>query len=63
MRQMLQLISAIALCLTIFPSLLYFAGRVELGTMKWLLMAATVIWFVVTPLWMGREKKNRQAVE
>ena len=61
MRQALQIISVIALCLTVFPSLLFFAGMMELDRVKWLMMAATVAWFIATPLWMGREEKNQQA--
>lgn len=51
---MLKIISLVALLLTIFPSLLFMAGTLNLDTVKWLALAGTLIWFAVTPLWMGR---------
>ncbi|MBN2295023.1 MAG: hypothetical protein JXM70_21520 [Pirellulales bacterium] len=63
MRPLLQIISVIALSLTVFPSLMFFAGMMELDRMKWLMMAATVAWFIATPLWMGREKENPPATD
>ena len=61
MRFVLPLLSIVALCLTVFPSLLFFAGRMELDTVKWLMLAATVAWFIATPLWMGREKPKQSS--
>ncbi len=63
MKQALQIISLIALCLTIFPALLFFAGQMELDAVKWLMLAATAVWFIATPLWMGREEQSQQAAE
>ncbi len=54
-RRTLQGISWLALGLTILPSMLYLAGRMELDPAKWLMLLATIVWFVITPLWMGRE--------
>ena len=55
-RRLLQIVSWIALAGTILPSVLFLAGRITLDESKWWLLAATIVWFVVTPLWMGREK-------
>jgi hypothetical protein len=55
-RILLQTVSGIALAGTILPSMLYLAGRMDLGSSKWWLLAATIVWFVATPLWMGRPK-------
>ncbi len=63
MKQALQIISLIALCLTIFPALLFFAGQMELDMVKWLMLAATAVWFIATPLWMGREEQSPQTSE
>ncbi len=63
MRIVLQIISAIALGLTVIPSMLFFSGRMELDMMKWLMLLATIAWFVVTPLWMGRKDEAPQAAE
>ena len=55
MRLILQIISWIALAVTVVPSILFFFGSMELDRVKWLLIYATVVWFVVTPFWMGHK--------
>lgn len=57
-RLPLQIISWIALAGTILPSILFLAGRMDLATSKHWLLAATLLWFAVTPLWMGRTKES-----
>jgi hypothetical protein len=54
-RIALQIISWIALVGTILPSILFLADRMSLDASKGWLLAATVAWFIATPLWMGRE--------
>lgn len=54
-RTLLQSISWIALFLTVLPACLYLAGSIELGTAKTMMLASSVVWFVVTPFWMQRE--------
>lgn len=51
----MKIISLIALLVTIVPSVLFFTGAVDHETVKWTALAGTIVWFVVTPLWMGRE--------
>ncbi len=58
MRLVLQLISWIALIMTVLPSLIYFSGNMELDHVKLLLIVASVVWFVVTPFWMDRKKQS-----
>ena len=55
MRLIVQIISLIALAATIFPSILYFLGAIELDLSKWIMLLATIVWFIATPLWMGRK--------
>ena len=57
MRRVFQAISAVAIALTILPSALFLAGKVQLDRMKLVMLLAMIVWFVVTPLWMGREKQ------
>ncbi len=57
MRIALQVISGIALAMTVLPSLFYVSGNIELARVKGILMLATIVWFVVTPFWMGRKKE------
>jgi hypothetical protein len=48
-------VSFVALAATIVPSLLYFAGTINLDAVKVVGLLGTVLWFVTTPLWMGRQ--------
>ena len=50
-----KLISLIALCATILPSMLAFAGMLNANIVNWTALLGTIVWFAVTPLWMGRE--------
>ncbi len=56
MRIILQIVSWLALAFTVLPSILYFMGSMELDTVKWLMLLATIVWFVTTPFWMERGK-------
>lgn len=60
MRLVLQTISWVALLATIVPSLLFFVDKMGLTQMKLTMLLATVVWFVATPLWMGRDDEKRQ---
>lgn len=55
MRRVMQLISVAALIATILPALMYMAGSLDLATVKATMLIATVVWFVATPMWMGRQ--------
>lgn len=56
MRIILQIISWLALVFVILPSVLFLAGTLKLPQTKIIMLAATIVWFVVTPFWMGREQ-------
>jgi hypothetical protein len=55
MNGIAKIVSLVALTATIVPSLLYFAGAMGHDAVKWSALAGTVVWFVATPLWMGRD--------
>jgi hypothetical protein len=57
MKLALPIISYAALALLTVPAVLYLAGKLELDSMKLLMLTATVLWYAATPLWM--EKKSR----
>ncbi len=50
-----KLVSLIALAATIIPSVLYFNGAIEHNFVKTVVLIGTIVWFIATPLWMGRE--------
>jgi hypothetical protein len=55
-RRMLQTLSWMALAGTLLPAILYVAGVVTLSSVKAWMLAATIVWFVTTPLWMDRQE-------
>ena len=55
MRLVLQVISGIALVATLLPAVFYANGAMTLPSVKSWMLAATVAWFVTTPMWMDRK--------
>ena len=62
MRRILQIISWVSLAGSILPSILYLAGRITLDQSIVWLNVATIVWFIATPLWMGRPKIEEELV-
>ena len=59
MRRIAQAVSWLALAGTIVPSLVYlFTNELLLVNMKLAMLAATIVWFIATPLWMGRDSED-----
>ena len=55
MNRILQIVSLLALVALTLPSVIFLAGRMELNTVKWLMMPATVVWFVAATPWMWKD--------
>jgi branched-subunit amino acid transport protein len=55
MRTILQFISLLALIALTLPSVIYLAGKVELDRVKWLMLLATIVWFVTATGWMWKD--------
>ena len=62
MRALLQIISLLALVGAILPPIMFLAGRIDLDATKWWMLAATIVWFAVTPFWMDRPKVEEETV-
>jgi hypothetical protein len=60
MRSILQIISLLALIALTLPSVLFLAGRLELNMVKWLMLLATIVWFVTASLWMWKDNGDEQ---
>ena len=56
MRIVLQIVSYLALAGTVLPSVAFLVGKMDLDQVGTAMLIAAVVWFVVTPMWMGREK-------
>ncbi len=60
MRSILQIISLLALIALILPSVLFLAGRLELNMVKWIMLLATIVWFVTAAPWMWKDNGDEQ---
>lgn len=52
MKPIWILLSALALALTVVPSMLVFAGSLSWSAHAALMLAGTLLWFITAPLWM-----------
>ena len=55
MRPILQIVSLVALIALTLPSVMFLAGRMELDMVKWIMLLATIIWFVTATPWMWKD--------
>jgi len=55
MRPILQIVSLVALIALTLPSVLFLAGRMELDMAKWIMLLATIVWFVAASPWMWKD--------
>ena len=55
MRIILQFLSLLALIALTLPSVIFLAGKMELNMVKWLMLVATIVWFVTAAGWMWKE--------
>jgi hypothetical protein len=53
-KRIARLASLAALVGTITPPILFFTSQMTLDATKAWMLAATVVWFVATPIWMDR---------
>ncbi|MBP7050038.1 MAG: hypothetical protein KBE65_03395 [Phycisphaerae bacterium] len=55
MRTLLVTVSILSLVALMLPSILFLAGRMELATVKWVMLLATVVWFAAATPWMWKQ--------
>jgi hypothetical protein len=56
MRPILQIVSLLALIALTLPSIIFLAGsRIELDTVKWIMLVATIVWFIAATGWMRKD--------
>lgn len=55
MRSVLQIVSLLALIALTLPSVIYLAGRMELNMVKWIMLLASIVWFVTATPWMWKD--------
>jgi len=49
-----MLLALLSLGVLIYPSVMYLIGKYTLPQVQWIMLMATVMWFVAAALWMGR---------
>jgi hypothetical protein len=55
MHPILQIISLLALIVLTLPSAIFLAGRLDLNMVKWIMLVATIVWFVAATGWMWKD--------
>ena len=55
MKNLLKIISAIGLVLTLVPSFLVFTQTIDLENHKLLMLIGTILWFGTAPFWMNKK--------
>jgi hypothetical protein len=61
-RFLLRNVSRLALAVTIAPALLFAGGVIDLDQTKGAMLVGTLVWFIVTPIWMDRGDTTPEAV-
>ncbi len=56
MRLIAKIVSIVALIAVALPSVLFLAGRMELPMVKWIMLLATIVWFVSASTYMWNEE-------
>jgi hypothetical protein len=52
MKRIAQTVSYLALAATLLPAVLFFNDKLDLPSARLWMLAAALVWFAVTPLWM-----------
>jgi hypothetical protein len=52
MKRIAEILSWLALAVTLAPACLFFAGRMELGAVQAWMPAGAIVWFLAAPFWM-----------
>jgi hypothetical protein len=55
MRTLFVIISLLSLVALMAPSILFLAGQMDLRTVKWIMLAATVVWFAAATPWLWKQ--------
>jgi len=58
MRLIAKILALTSLLLLTLPSVFYLAGRMGLETVKWIMILATIVWFVSASFWMWPSAEN-----
>lgn len=63
MRTILKVVSLLSLVVLVLPSVLFLAGRMELDTVKIVMIPASIVWFITAAGWMWKEPSDAEKDE
>jgi hypothetical protein len=52
MRTLIIVVAVLSLVLLMLPAVLFLAGQMQLGTTKYMMMGATILWFAAGTPWL-----------
>jgi hypothetical protein len=52
MKRIAEILSWLALAVTLAPACLFFAGKLDLAQAQAWMLSGAVLWFIATPFWM-----------
>jgi len=55
MRTLMIVVAVLSLVALMLPSILFLAGRMQLDTAKWIMLLATVVWFLAGTPWLWKQ--------
>ncbi|MCF8226983.1 MAG: hypothetical protein K9J30_13990 [Bacteroidales bacterium] len=61
MKYVYPLAGLAGLLLLLIPSLMHFAGKMELDQMKNLMFIGTLVWFAAAIPWLGKKSAERKS--
>jgi hypothetical protein len=58
-KKLTQIVSWLCLVVLVMPSVLFLVDKLpSLDQVKLIMLIATIVWFIVTPLWMWRSESK-----
>ncbi|SFT50527.1 hypothetical protein SAMN04489724_1044 [Algoriphagus locisalis] len=63
MKNILKIISFVALVVTLAPSFLVFKGIITPELSKTLMLIGTIVWFVSASFWMNKSEEGEEEAE
>ena len=58
MKKIAEIISYLSLVMVVAAPALFYAEKISLQSNKYLILAATIVWFASALCWIGREKEE-----
>jgi hypothetical protein len=60
LKVIIRILAIAGLVMTILPSILHFAGRLDMQAMKTWMAAGMFLWFLTGSFWLGKKSKEEE---